>query len=411
MITTRLYLDTRGRDPKSLSPLKLAIYWRGAESYLPTGFKLLPSQWDSKTKTSKDMATRAAISRFRLKVETLLIDWQEEGRFDGFSASDIRRMVERELSPDAASRARFLSRMEAYAASREKPRTTEIYTATIDRIRAFDRLADALRFEDITIEWLEGFDSFLARTSKKRNARNIHFRNIRAVFNDALKKCITTYYPFRSYEIRQEPTMKRALSVEQLRTLFAGAVQPWQRKYVDFFKISFMLIGMNTEDLLHASGIVGGRLEYYRAKTYKPYSIKVEEECAEIIERYRGKSLLLNIMDTYGNTHNWTSRIDKALKDISEPLGLPRISMYWARHSWATIAAELDIPKETITAALGQSSSTVTDIYIKFDRAKIDRANRQVLDYVLYDKKPQDIYDLLREMNSNLIANKANKLA
>ena len=411
MITTRLYLDTRRSDDNSPAPLKLAIYWKGSESYLFTGFKLPPAKWDPKARAAKDSPTQLSVSMFKMKVDTLLLEWQNEHRLDGLNSSDIRRMLERELSPGAADKARFLSRMEAYAASREKPRTTEIYKATIDRIRAFDRLADALRFEDITIEWLESFDSFLARTSKKRNSRNIHFRNIRAVFNDALKKCITTYYPFRSYEIRQEPTMKRALSVEQLRTLFAGAVQPWQQKYVDFFKISFMLIGMNTEDLVHASGVVGGRLEYYRAKTYKPYSIKVEEECAEIIERYRGKSRLLNIMDTYGNTHNWTSRIDKALKDISEPLGLPRISMYWARHSWATIAAELDIPKETITAALGQSSSTVTDIYIKFDRAKIDRANRQVLDYVLYDKKPQDIYDLLREMNSNLIANKANKFA
>ena len=85
-------------------------------------------------------------------------------------------------------------------------------------------------------------------------------------------------------------------------------------------------------------------------------------------------------------------------------------SMYWARHSWATIAAELDIPKETIAAALGHSSNTVTDIYINFDRAKIDRANRQVLDYVLYNKKPQDMYDLLRQINENTLqmAKKAN---
>ena len=69
--------------------------------------------------------------------------------------------------------------------------------------------------------------------------------------------------------------------------------------------------------------------------------------------------------------------------------------MYWTRHSWATIAAELEIPIETISAAMGHSSKTVTDIYIKFDQAKIDRANRQVMDYVLYGKKPMTIYDIL----------------
>lgn len=407
MITTRLYLDTRRSDENSPAPLKLAIYWKGSESYLFTGFKLLPAKWDPKARAAKDSPTQLSVSMFKMKVDTLLLEWQNEHRLDGLNSSDIRRMLERELSPGAADKARFLARMEAYAATRRKRRTTEIYMATVDRIRAFDRSADALRFDDITVEWLDDFDAFLSRTSKKRNARNIHLRNIRAVFNDAMKKRVTSFYPFRCYTIRPEPTMKRSLSVKQLRTLFTSAVPEWQQKYVDFFKISFMLIGMNTEDLLHATGIAGDRLEYQRAKTYKPYSIKVEDECAQLIAKYRGKKFLLNILDNYGNTHNWTSRISFALKEICAPLGLPPISMLWARHSWATIAAALDIPKETIAAALGHSSSTVTDIYINFDRAKIDRANRQVLDYVLYDRKPQDIYDLLRELNTNIVANHA----
>ena len=411
MITTRLYLDTRRSGENSPSPLKLAIYWKGSESYLFTGFKLSPEKWDPKTKAAKELPTRLSISKFKMKVDSLLMEWQDEHRLDGLSSSDIRRMVERELSPDAADKARFLAQMEIYAVTRPKRRTSEIYQATIDRIRAFDVSADALRFEDITIDWLDSFDAFLARTSKKRNARNIHLRNIRAVFNDALKKRLTTYYPFRCYEIRPEPTMKRSLTVEQLRLLFASALPDWQQRYVDFFKISFMLIGMNTEDILHVTGIAGGRLEYQRAKTYKPYSIKVENECAEIIARYRGQGQLLDPLDTYANTHNWTSRVNNVLKEICKPLGLPPISVYWARHSWATIASELDIPKETIAAALGHSASTVTDIYINFDRTKIDRANRQVLDYVLYDRKPQDIYDLMRELNANILADRENRLA
>ena len=47
----------------------------------------------------------------------------------------------------------------------------------------------------------------------------------------------------------------------------------------------------------------------------------------------------------------------------------------------------LDIPKETIAAALGHGGNTVTDIYIDFDRRKVDEANRRVLDWVLYGKK------------------------
>lgn len=61
------------------------------------------------------------------------------------------------------------------------------------------------------------------------------------------------------------------------------------------------------------------------------------------------------------------------------------VSPYWARHTWATIAAELEIPKETIAAALGHGGNSVTDIYINFNQKKIDDANRRVIDYVNSD--------------------------
>jgi hypothetical protein len=47
------------------------------------------------------------------------------------------------------------------------------------------------------------------------------------------------------------------------------------------------------------------------------------------------------------------------------------------------MAAELDMPKETIAAALGHGGYSVTDIYINFDKSKIAAANRRVIDYAL----------------------------
>jgi hypothetical protein len=60
----------------------------------------------------------------------------------------------------------------------------------------------------------------------------------------------------------------------------------------------------------------------------------------------------------------------------------------WARHSWATIAASLDIPDDTIALALGHAvANSTTSIYIERDRRKIDAANRRVIDWVLYNKR------------------------
>ena len=404
MITTRLYLDARQSKEGAPAPLKLSITHKREVAYLPTGFKLVPSSWDPVALTAKDKATMLSISRFKLKVDTLLLDLLESGKLDGLSARGIRNLVARELSPNATASVRFMECLKDFASTRRKPRTREIYMETYKRITQFDRRWDVLEFQDITIGWLDRFDAFLSRTSPKKNARNIHLRNIKAVFNDAMKKELTLFYPFRNYEIRAEETAKRSLTAEQLRLLFTTEFPAWKQRYVDFFKISFMLIGANTEDLVHATEVAGGRFEYIRAKTYKPYSVKVEPECMELIEKYRGKDYLLDILDTYASTHNWTSRVDKVLKDVAAELGLPdSLSMYWTRHSWATIAGELDIPHDTLIAAsLGHSKKTVTEIYIRFDRAKIDRANRRVLDYVLYNKKEDGIFEMIRSMNEKV---------
>ena len=119
----------------------------------------------------------------------------------------------------------------------------------------------------------------------------------------------------------------------------------------------------------------------------------------EIINKYRGKNYLNDILDRYKDYHDYTKRINLALKQIglykrvgrggkktTKPM-FPDISTYWARHSWATIAASLDIPRDTIAHALGHGNNTVTDIYIDFDERKVDEANRKVLDWVLYGKK------------------------
>ena len=64
------------------------------------------------------------------------------------------------------------------------------------------------------------------------------------------------------------------------------------------------------------------------------------------------------------------------------------LTWYYARYSWANYAVDLDIPKDIISEALGHKhGSTVTGIYIKYSLDKVDKANRQVIDY-LNEKEP-----------------------
>jgi integrase len=403
MIITRPYLDNRRTPAGKPAPIKISLTFKKDVAYLSTGIKIPEGLWSKESLMIRSKSRQAELSDLHARIDRILFDLQEKGALDGLTMREVRDIVADKMTPRKARGKKFLACMQAFAESRKKKRTREIYRATINKIIAFQERPEMLDFKDITLGWLDRFDSFLSITAPKKNARNVHLRNIRAVFNDALKRDPTINYPFRQARIRPEKTAKKSLTAAQLRTLFNAELPQWQKRYVDFFQMAFLLIGINTEDLVHASEIVGGRLIYQRAKTYMAYTIKVEEECMAIIDRHRGQEHLLDVLDTYSSTHTWTSKIDRELKTICAGIGLPRISMNWARHSWATIASELDIPKETVAASMGHSSNTVTDIYINFDIGKIDRANRKVIDYVLYNKKDADIYEMIRAMNERLM--------
>jgi hypothetical protein len=196
-------------------------------------------------------------------------------------------------------------------------------------------------------------------------------------------------YPFRKFKLKNEATVKRSLTVEQLAMLFTYRPKKSAERYIDVLKLMFYLIGINLVDLMSLKKIVAGRVEYHRAKTNRLYSIKVEPEAMAIINKYRGDHLLIGFFDTYGEYTSFSKLINRNL----HPLGMEMdayygesifedLTTYWMRHTWATIAAELDIPKETIAKALGHGGNEVTDVYIRFDDKKIDKANRQVIDYV-----------------------------
>ena len=167
-------------------------------------------------------------------------------------------------------------------------------------------------------------------------------------------------------------------------------------RYRDVFMLIFMLCGINITDLCQLKGIENGRIVYRRAKTHKLYSIKVEPEVDCLISKYKGEEWLLNFLDCYGKAKDFNRKLKRGLDAIVEHINaglprtekLPRISSYWARHTWATLAADLDIPIETISAALGHAHGCATTaIYIRFNNKKIDAANRKVLDWVLYGKR------------------------
>lgn len=285
----------------------------------------------------------------------------------------------------------FVDYLDDFIKEKTKPGTINLYTTTKNKIITYDPNAT---FDTITVEWLRKFEKHMSETMCV-NGYSIHLRNIRAVFNWAIDNEKTTLYPFRKFKIKKEETAKRSLTVEQLRQLMKYECEDFQAQYRDMFMLMFYLIGINAIDLfsLKSENLTsGGRIQYHRAKTNRLYDIKVEPEALELINKYRGKKYLLNPLDSYKDYKDYLHHMNDALKTIGKTYKLgvgwtgdslfPDISSYWSRHTWATIAYQIDIPHDVIGQALGHAESDTTDIYIRYDNTKVDRANRKVIDYL-----------------------------
>lgn len=394
-------LDTR--SGKEDHPLKLRIsHGRGSAVYLGTGIRLKPGQWDGKEIVGHKKAEtlNSFITARKKNAEDILLRMELAGIIDDYSAADLKKIIENNGEKPVEnddSKGMFLQRFILAIESKKKESTRQSYEQSLRRLQEFDPLLDAKTFEDIDVRYLEAFDRWMTDRGIRQNSRNVYYRNIRAVFNAAIDDELTHAYPFRKFKIRKVTTRKRSLTADELRLLRDYPCEEWQAKYRDLFMLMFYLIGINGADLFTATKkqVRNGRLEYERAKTYKAYSVKIEPEAQALIDRYKGDKMLLEFCEG-GKGHSYIlQRMSRELKKIGPyeragrggkktvtPL-FPELTQYWCRHSWATIAAELDIPKETIAAALGHDmGNATTAIYINFNQRKVDEANRRVIDFL-----------------------------
>ena len=382
---TTFILDTRRPLQDGTFPVKLSV-GHGTRLYLSTGVSVKREHWaDGQVEGRKDAKRiNSALDNQGLRVQARLLRLKEDGRLAGASKTYLRKLLtapDMDDVPEEDSRVTLWEIADRCIATKDG-RTKEVYLHTLAKLRAF--AGDApLYIDDIDRVWLHGFAN---SSSGKVNSRAIHLRNLRAICNFALDEELTDKYPFRKYRIRTEETRKKALTLEQVCAYMA---LPDPNEYRDVFLLMLYLRGINVSDLaaLTEEDVVDGRIEYRRNKTGQLYSIKVEPEAREILDRWKGEAHLLRCFDRYQDPHDYNRRMREALKKMKGADGVliePDCSSNWARHTWATMCAELDVPDPTISLGMGHriAGHRTTAIYIKRDQRKVDEANRKVIDYI-----------------------------
>ncbi|MDR0371577.1 MAG: site-specific integrase [Prevotellaceae bacterium] len=418
MASVKFYLDKRSVRKDGTYPLKLTVSHKNKAFHISLDIFIPEDCWvNNKIEGSvknKKFLNSYIMSRYS-GIENHLFTLKHQGKLACMDVTELKKRLERMSSiepqeeEESVRGEKYLFRQHAdkFIASRLAPKTRETYKSTLSKLSSFYNL-DELTFGDIDYNWLEDFEVKM-RATCRTNTRSIHMRNIRAIFRNATKRKLVSkdLYPFEDFSIKTEETLHRNLSLADLITIKNYPVEPHQEKYRDLFMLQFYLIGINTIDILHVEVITNGRLQYRRAKTGKLYDIKIHPEAMKIISKYTpGKKYLLNFLDNYKSYADFTHRYGRNLKQIGpvewvkskskNGRGIkkkqykslfPFLSSYYARHTWATIAADLDIPEKTIRMALGHGRKTTTDIYINFDIKKVDEANNKIIRHLLSEER------------------------
>lgn len=279
-----------------------------------------------------------------------------------------------------------------------------------------------ISLKDIDTDEIKSYEAYLKNVEKVCcNTSSFYLRILRATYNKAVAKGLTPQrHPFKGTYTGIAKTRKRAVPIEivsRIKCLESATDLTINEEMArDAFLACFFLRGISFIDLAHLrkSDLKDGYLHYIRSKTRQCLSIRWEKEMQDIVDRYQdqtafspylfpfladGRSCVCHTskgkkQEEQRLYHNVQARISYNLKKLGEKIGVKgKLTLYVARHSWATAARDSDVSISVISEALGHHSVTTTQIYLRSIKCtEVDDANAKILaaiDYhTMFDKCP-----------------------
>ena len=224
------------------------------------------------------------------------------------------------------------------------------------------------------------------------NTISFYMRILRAVYNRAVeKKLVEQNHPFRHVYTGIDKTVKRAVHIKVIKALKALdlSLRPSLEFARDMFLFSFFTRGMSFIDMayLQKKDLQNGFLTYRRRKTGQQLTIRWEKCMAELVAKYQTDrtDYLLPIITHAGEERkqyiNTLHVVNGHLKKLSTMLQLSHpLTMYVARHSWASVAKLKRVPISVISEGMGHDSEATTQIYLaSLETTAVDKANKMIL--------------------------------
>lgn len=273
-----------------------------------------------------------------------------------------------------------------------KVRTSETYTAALNSFKKFRKDEDIM-LDCLTSQIMEAYEAWHQSRGVAPNTISFYTRILRAVYNRAVEEdVVENRNPFRHVYTGVDKTVKRALPlpvIKKIKTLDLS-LAPALDYARDMFMMSFMLRGMSFIDMayLRKTDLANGYVIYRRRKTGQQLTIEWTKDMQLILDKYpeNASDYLLPIIRNPGTNERCAYRnagynINHNLKKIAKKVGVSiPLTLYVARHSWASAAKAKGIPISVISEGMGHDSETTTQIYLaSLDASVVDKANSLIL--------------------------------
>lgn len=253
-----------------------------------------------------------------------------------------------------------------------------------------------ITFGELNTDMIEQYEKWLLNRRLKPNSIRFYLRTLSTLFckagSEGLLKDDKSL--FTRVSLSYVKTTKRAISIMHIQTirniqLPQGSILAFAR---DLFMFSFYMRGMPFVDIayLRKSDLKNGLLSYCRKKTNQALSVEWEREHQNIVDRYASLAdetpYMFPIIKMCNGTEyrqykRMQENVNRALKKLGSMIGLKMpLTFYVARHSWASIAQNMNYSIAIISQGMGHHSIKTTQTYLaSIDTSRINDANRKII--------------------------------
>lgn len=394
-------IDFKVSCPKSQEGMVYyQVSYKRTMKQICTGYKLYLHEWNkrsseivfssfSEERNAYLQVLQTKISNDKRILKRIIAVWEKRGA--SYTAKEVVQafMKYQEGSLLLSS---FMEKVMEQLRRAGKVRTSETYRSTLNSFMRFRKDEEVL-LEEIDSDLMMDYETWLKSNGISMNTVSFYMRILRATYNRAVENnLIAQQYPFKHVYTGIAKTVKRAIPfrlIKRLKSMDLSSNKMYSFAR-DMFLFSFYTRGMAFVDMafLRKKDLNKGTLSYRRKKTGQLLFIKWEPCMQEIVDRYfdAESPYLLPLIKKAGvkerNQYiNGMHQINKYLGKIGEDMNIPiPLTLYVARHTWASVAKSKNIPLSVICEGMGHDSETTTRIYLtSLDTTPVDRANHLIL--------------------------------